>query len=113
MKILIARVFTLLGWLVLFEKLYSDVISIKCTNDGGLKLDGSEAETSLRNMIRNVNRNFANGCDSVLILVPTNDLLVAARRKVNKELSPQQRSRVGITTISQMEKTIKRLEGRK
>jgi len=112
MKRLIARVFTLLGWLVLFEKSYSDVIAFKCTNVTGLRLVCAEAENTLRNVIRNANRNFANGCDAVLILVPNDDLLAAVRRKVNKDLSRTQWSKVGITTLRQIEQAIQRLERR-
>jgi len=112
MKQLIAKLFTLLDFLVFFEERECDVVAWKCQANGHVRLVGIEAERSTRNLIRNVTRDLARGCCIVLIVVPVDALRTAARRQVQQYL-PDFGTKVGITTASAIEQVIARLEERR
>ena len=111
MKRALARLWTLLGWMVLFEEQLCDVVAWKCRADGRMFILAIEAERSTRN-IRNVTRNLSRRCDRVLVTVTDETLRIAFRRKLWSVLLHDLLVKVGVTTIKRIEQTITRLEKR-
>jgi hypothetical protein len=110
-KILLARLFDLLGYLSFFERWLSDVVAQKLVN-GRLRRICAEYERSMRNVIRNLTRNFTAGCDAMVTLVPDEKLRAAMRRKLKRELPRDQWTKVGIVTMSELQRVVARLEAR-
>ena len=109
MKELIAKLFTLLGYLVFFEEQLTDVVAWKLRS-GGPRIVGIEAERSPRNVLRNVRRDLARGCNVVLVVAANENLQAAIRRKLQRELPPEHLRKIAVTTITRTERAIERLE---
>ena len=113
MKRVIARLYRLLGWLVLFEQQFCDVVAWRCGPSGCVRIVGIEAERhATRHVCVNVQRNLAKGCQRVLMVASNEQLRAALKRIVRGNLSHDVCKKVGITTIEQIERTISRLEAR-
>ena len=85
--------------LIFFEKRYCDVLAVKRINGRQYTL-GAEIEFSVRNLLRNIQRNLQTlGCDGVLVIVPDFQVLGEVARKLSRELAPEFRNKVGVATF--------------
>lgn len=109
MKLVIATLFTLLGYMVLFEEKLTDVVAWK-VGGNRTRLLAIEAERSRRNVLRNVRRDLNGGCQSVLLVATGDPLAAAIRRCLNRGLEPHELKRVGVTTISRIEQAIHKIQ---
>lgn len=87
---------------VLCEKGNSDVIAKR---SGNHPLIAVEIERSVRNVRRNICRDISQGCAYVLIICPDFKTAGEIARKIDRELSPALRERVGIMTKSVLRMT--------
>ena len=81
-KLLIAALLTRAGYDVLFEQKCCDVVGVKLRKDGTLFILGVEAERSTKNVLRNIQRNLANGIHKVLVVAESKRLKRAIQRKI-------------------------------
>jgi hypothetical protein len=84
-------------FLVLYEHMLADVVAFRAS-EGVLRVVCAEHELTRRNMRRNVERNFANGCAAMVMLVPDESARAAARRLLRREFSRSVWIRIGILT---------------
>ena len=110
MKHLIATFFGLLGWMVLFEHLLSDVVAAKVTSSGRLRIVCGEAERKNTTACRNIIKDQSRGCDSVISVVRSERQRAALRRKLQQNLPREMWTKVGIVTIGQIAERVERLE---
>lgn len=110
MKKIIARLFLLLGWLVLFEEKLADLVVWKLGAARRMRILAIEAERTNVHADFNVTKDLSRGCDSVLSVVLSERQRVALRRKLQRELPREIWTKVGIITIGQVSRNIERLE---
>ncbi len=79
---------------VLCEYLCADIVAM---GYGGVL--AVEVELSVRNVLRNLERDFANGCNLALVVCADLQTLRAVARKLDRELPAQLRDRVGLVSI--------------
>lgn len=84
-------------FLVLYEHKLADVVAFRAVQ-GSLRVLCGEHELTRRNMRRNVQRNFANGCAAMVMLVPDESACAAARRLLRREFPRSVWTRIGILT---------------
>ena len=82
---------------VLCEHQNSDVIAIRPHSNAIL---GAEIERSVRNLLKNVSRDFSLGCTHLLIVCPDFKITGQIARKLDRELSSELREKVGLITTS-------------
>jgi hypothetical protein len=109
-KQLVAEILYKAGFkLVFYEKYCCDVIAVKPATKNTFPLGcdmelftlGCEVELSIRNLMSNINRDLHKlGCNGVLIIAPNFSVLAEIARKLDRELPPDLREKVGITTLS-------------
>ena len=83
--------------LVFFEQ-GSDLLAVKAFKGAPWPL-AIEGEFSSRNLFPNINRNFNAGCKGEIICCPDFETAAAICRKLARELPPEFRGKVGVTTI--------------
>jgi hypothetical protein len=66
---------------VICEHEYCDIVAVRTVNSARQTL-AVEMERSPRNVLRNIERNFAHGCDVVLIVCPDVRILTEVTRKI-------------------------------
>lgn len=110
MKRLIAKLFTLLGWLVLFEEQLCDVLAWRINATGRLRLLAIEAERTNAHAPQNAAKDMARRCDSVLSVVCSERQRLALRRKLQRELPRKTWTKVGIVTIAQIARRLEQVE---
>jgi hypothetical protein len=110
MKKVIAIYYLSRGWMVYPEHKNCDVMAWKCRPNGHIRMIGIEAERSTRSNIRNVTRNLALGVDTVLIVVPDEKLRDAVRRLLRNQLSMEQRKKVGVTLLKNLERQMQKTQ---
>ena len=84
-------------FLVLYEHKLADVVAFRAVQ-GSMRVLCGEHELTRRNMRRNVERNFANGCAAMVMLVPDESARAAARRLLRREFPRSVWTRIGILT---------------
>ena len=84
-------------FLILYEHKLADVVAFRAGN-GTLRVLCGEHDLTHRNMRRNVERNFANGCAAMIMLVPNESARAAARRLLRREFPRAIWTRIGILT---------------
>ncbi len=82
---------------VLCEHEHCDVVAVRSNGKGVL---GVEIERSKRNLLRNLTRNFARGCDDVLVVCPNFASAAEASRALARHLPACQQGKVALATIS-------------
>jgi hypothetical protein len=82
---------------VLCEKGNSDLVASRTSIN---EITAVEIERSVRNLLRNIRRNFASGCKNILIVSPNFKVTGEIARKLDRELPSDLRERVGILTAS-------------
>jgi len=85
-------------FLALFEHKLADVVAFRLGRGGGRRIVCGEHELTNRNVRRNVQRNFFNGCSAMVILVPEERARTAIRRLLRREFPRHIWTRVGILT---------------
>lgn len=108
MKLLLVLVYSLPDWLVFSEEGLCDAIAVKAGADGWLHTVACEAERTLRNFSRNLLRNLRDGHHRMLVLVPSDSLARAARRRLRREFSREIQIRVGIVTVASLRNALAR-----
>ena len=93
-----------LGWLlsrrrflILYEHMLADLVAFR-PSKGKMRVLCGEHQLTRRNMRRNVERNFANGCDAMVMLVPDESARAAARRFLCRNFPRSVWTRIGILT---------------
>jgi hypothetical protein len=87
---------------VLYEHLCCDVVGSKSIGSSRRTV-GTEIERSSRNLLRNLNRDFAQGCDFVLIVCPTFQSIGEISRKLARELPLPLHPKVGIANPTMLQ----------
>lgn len=82
-KALLAELLKSQGYWILVEHKCSDVVAVK-NIQGRLRMVCAEHELSPRNTISNIQRNFRQGCDAIIILVASEKLRLAIRNKLRR-----------------------------
>ena len=82
---------------VLSEHHDCDVVAVP---PWGASILGIEIERSGRNVLRNLSRNFSQGCDHVLIVCPDFKTLGEVARKLSRALPPQFWAKTALVTAS-------------
>jgi hypothetical protein len=82
---------------VLCEHQNCDVVAVQPHKASIL---GVEVERSNRNVLKNLSRNFSQGCEHVLIVCPDFHALGQVARKLARDLSPEFGARTALATIS-------------
>jgi len=82
---------------VLFEHRLADVVAFRQTH-GRRRIICGEHELTNRNVRRNVQRDFANGCNAIVILVPNESARASVRRLLRREFPRHIWTCVGIVT---------------
>ena len=82
---------------VLPEHRLCDVVAVP---PYGAAILGLEVERSARNVLRNLSRNFEQGCECVLIVCPDFKSLGEVARKLSRALPPDLWVRTGLATVS-------------
>ena len=65
-----------------------------------------EVELSPRNVLKNLQRDFAQGCDFALIICPDLQTLGEVARKLARELPSEFRDRTGIADVATMQRVL-------
>lgn len=73
------------GWSVFFEHCNADVLAL---HHASRFVSGIEIEASPRNVLRNIERNMANGCHAVAVVSLTDRYLNQIKNKIQKHLDP-------------------------
>jgi hypothetical protein len=111
MKQTVAKLYLLLGWIILFEEQLCDVVAFKCRPNGRLRLVGVEPQTvATRHVCVNVRRDLAGGCAVVLLVAPSQQVRAALKRIIRRDLPRELWLKVGFTTVEQIQQAIARLE---
>ena len=93
----LGQLLSLRQFLVLYEHMLSDVVAFRVVC-AILRVVCGEHDLTRRNLRRNVERNFANGCTAMIILVPDASAQAAARRLLRREFPRGVWTRIGILT---------------
>lgn len=110
MKKLIAMLFTLLGWIVLFEEQLVDLVVWKCNPAGRMRILAIELERTNQHAVCNVKKDLSRQCDSVVSVVLNERQRSALRRKLQQGLPREMWTKVGIVTIGQIAERVEQLE---
>lgn len=95
----LAAVLTRREFQVLYEHHFSDVVGYRLRH-GQLRIICGEHDLHPRTVLPNVNRNFRNGADGMVILAPDERMRAAFRRKLKRYLPRSIWTRVGIITLA-------------
>jgi len=68
------------------------------THPGCASILALEIEQSPRNVLRNLSRNFAQGCTSVLVICPDFYIAALVARRIAKSLPPELQARTALST---------------
>ena len=93
------------GWgygAILCEHLYCDVVAIQPNRAAIIAV---EIERSDRNTLRNILRNFSQGCEQVLVVCPDLKVLGEVARKLSHALPAEFWERTALATISALQLT--------
>ena len=82
---------------VLCERQNCDLLGARKNTDAVLAV---EIERSSRNLRRNIYRDLASGCAQIVIVCPNFKVTAEIARKLDRELSPGLREKVGVITAS-------------
>jgi hypothetical protein len=86
-------------FLVLYEHMLADVVAFRRAKQG-LHIVCGQHDRRTHTVRRNVQRDFANGCHAMVILVPNKSARAAARRLLRREFPRSVWTRVGIITYA-------------
>ena len=86
--------------IALCEHRYCDVVAVKLADKSSFVL-AVEIERSVRNLLRNLDRDFTKGrADAVLVVSPNFETMAAIARKLARTLTEPQRARVGLANLA-------------
>ena len=107
-KLALALLFSSRRFMVLFERRLADLVAFRRTSTG-MRVVCGEHDTTVRTVARNVRRDFANGCNSLVILVQQETQRAAIRRLISREFSDRIQHRTGIITYEDCDRQLKKL----
>jgi hypothetical protein len=88
--------------IVLYEERGSDVFASTGFGVSRRRLC-VEIENSCKHVLPNLEKDFARGCDAVLILCPNFQVLGAVARRLSKYLPAEFREKVGLATVNTLD----------
>jgi hypothetical protein len=98
MKLEVAGILNALGFeRIIREHRHCDIV---CVKPGNNQVHCTEIERTDRNALRNLSRNFSNGCGTCLVVCPDFASVQEVARKIARGLPAELRERTGIVTIS-------------
>jgi hypothetical protein len=109
MKMLLGYLFILLGYFVFYEDGLSDVLAVKTRENRRWLVAGEAERTTTDHLVYNVERSLRRGADRIVILVPDVSA-TAVRQKLQHQLPRATWTKVGVVTVSQLHRTIARLQ---
>src|SRR2546427_2224219 len=102
-KRLVMQCLSELGYpVVLAEQCCCDVV-VCCNLDGVRSIFGFEVERSTKHLLRNLRRNFSNGCSGVVVVCLDFRVLRDVAHKLSKELPPEFAGRVGVMSLDALQ----------
>lgn len=107
-KLALGRLLSIRGFLILFEHLLADLVAVRRGIDG-LRILCGEHDTTIRNVGNNVRRDFARGCNSLVILVPDESARAAVRRLLRRDFSRHIQTRIGVLTYDTCRRQLEKL----